>query len=93
MSDINTEITDLESILTNHNSEHSSEELASMEEQLFRLNHIKDLWEEFGDVPMNPVSETIEQSWHHFPAGTHRETIWHWFEKEFNLSIAENLMY
>ena len=93
MPHIDIEIADLEAILTNHTSEHSPEELASMEEQLFKFNHVKDLWEEFGDVPMDPVLEITEQSWHHFPAGTRRETIWHWFESEFNLSVAENLMY
>lgn len=87
------EITNLESILTNCTENHTCEELASMEEQLFRLEHINDLWLEFGDIPMNPYLEIIEQPWHGFPAGTHRETIWHWFEDEFEISVAEDLMY
>lgn len=90
---IYTEITNLESILANCTNDHSCEELASMEEELFRLEHIEDLWLEFGDIPMNPCLEIIEQPWHGFPAGTHRETIWHWFEDEFEISVAEDLMY
>jgi hypothetical protein len=62
----------------------------------FPSNPISDeaieLWEEFGDVPMNPNTEEIEVEWRGFPAGTHREEIWHWFEEHFNISIAD-LMY
>lgn len=91
---IHTDIVNLESILTNSRaSEYSPDELASMEEKLLKLKHIENLWSEFGNVPMDPKLEIIEQNWHGFPAGTWRETIWHWFEKEFNISIAEDLMY
>lgn len=54
----------------------------------FNLN---DLWEDFGDVPMNPDTEEIEVSWNGFPAGTHREAIWRWFEITFDISVAELL--
>lgn len=30
-----------------------------------------ELWEEFGDVPMNPETECIEVAWCGFPKGTH----------------------
>lgn len=91
---IHTDIADLESILTNSGiPEYSPEELASMEELLSKYRRIEALWEEFGDVPMNPCLETIEQPWHRFPAGTHREAIWHWFEEEFHISVAKDLMY
>lgn len=53
---------------------------------------VKDLWDEFGDVPMNPETECIEEEWHGFPASTFREDIWHWFEETFNISVAD-LMY
>lgn len=89
---ISIRITQLESILTNHQNEHDPEELASMEEELFQLRHIGNLWDEFGDTPMNPETECLEQKWHNFPVGTHREIIWHWFENQFDLSVAENLM-
>ncbi len=54
--------------------------------------YVKDLWEDFGEVPMNPETEEIEEEWHEFPIGTHREEIWHWFEEQFNVSVAEDLM-
>ena len=50
------------------------------------------LWNEFGDVPMNPKTEEIEQEWNGFKAGTHREEIWHWFEEYFDIRVAD-LMY
>lgn len=50
------------------------------------------LWEEFGDVPMDPETERIEYKWLIFPAGTHREEIWLWFEEAFPISVAEDLM-
>lgn len=39
------------------------------------------LWDEFGDVPMDPETECMECQWLDFPAGTHREEIWHWFDE------------
>lgn len=52
----------------------------------------KEVWSEFGDIPMNPETECIEESWRSFPAGTHREDIWHWFESTFKVSVHD-LMY
>ena len=42
---------------------------------------IEYLWEKFGDIPMDPETETMEESFLHFPAGTPREEIWHWFDQ------------
>ena len=50
---------------------------------------VRDLWERFGDVPMNPETEELESPWMDFPAETFREDIWHWFEKEFHVSVGE----
>ena len=52
----------------------------------------EELWSELGDAPMNPETECIKISWQGFPAGTHREDIWHWFEKTFNIAVYD-LMY
>lgn len=60
---------------------------------LYLPGSIRRLWEEFGEIPMDPETECIEQSWHGFPSGTHREKIWHWFEETFQISVAEALMY
>lgn len=50
---------------------------------------IKQLWLELGDIPMNPVTECLEQEWNGFPVGTFREDIWLWFEESFGISVAE----
>ena len=52
----------------------------------------KKLWEQFGDVPMNPDTEEIEEQWNGFLPGTFREDIWHWFEDAFHISVAVDLM-
>lgn len=56
------------------------------------IKTVKELWEEFGSVPMNPKAECIEEPWCSFPVGTHREEIWHWFEERFDISVTD-LMY
>lgn len=66
--------------------------VASQIEELDKLKHIRKLWQEFGVVPMDPDTECLEEEWHGFPAETNREDIWHWFEKEFRISVTE-LMY
>ncbi len=55
-------------------------------------SEVKDLWNEFGDVPMDPETECIEVAWRKFPVGTHREEIWHWFEETFRVRVYD-LMY
>lgn len=59
---------------------------------VWRWNYVVELWREFGDVPMDPGTECIEEEWNRFPAGTHREEIWYWFEESFNVSVASDLM-
>lgn len=54
-----------------------------------RIISAKELWQEFGDVPMDPESECIENEWRCFTAGTNREEIWHWFESFFDISVGE----
>lgn len=57
-----------------------------------RAEYIKNLWLEFGDVPMNPGTECIEKEWNGFVTGTHREEIWTWFEESYGISVAKDLM-
>lgn len=57
-----------------------------------RISEAKELWVQFGEIPTNPETECIEEEWHGFSAGTFREDIWHWFEENFNVSVAEDLM-
>lgn len=94
MGQIAIEITNLEAILENNpENEYELDEISSFEEELKRLTNIQNLWDAFGNVPMNPETECIEQDWNGFPAGTFREDIWHWFEETFDISVAEDLMY
>lgn len=61
------------------------------------LELAKELWAEFGDIPMDPDTECIEGEWAidsqtSFPAGTDKEYIWYWFEEHFHVSIGNDLM-
>lgn len=68
------------------------DQLLLQREKLLSMEDIKAIWSEFGEVPMNPDTEEIETEWNGFPARTHREEIWHWFEETFDVSVAEDLM-
>ena len=57
----------------------------------FQYSRVYELWDAFGDVPMDPETECIETEFEHFPTGTHREEIWHWFEDTFGVRIADLL--
>lgn len=46
------------------------------------------LWEQFGDLPMNPETECMEAAFQGFPVGTHREEIWHWFDERYSTGVA-----
>lgn len=46
------------------------------------------LWAEFADVPMDPETEEMEEPFLHFPAGTNREEIWHWFDERHSKGIV-----
>lgn len=67
-------------------------EIVNAKEESKRISAVRELWMKFGEIPMNPETECIEEEWHGFPAGTFREDIWHWFEETFNVSVAEDLM-
>ena len=49
---------------------------------------LEELWSRFGDVPMNPETECIEEPFLGFPAGTNREEIWHWFDQRHSKGVA-----
>lgn len=50
------------------------------------------LWKDLGDVPVNE-DECLDEQWCHFERGTNYHDVWHWFEEEFDLSVAEDLMF
>ena len=49
---------------------------------------LEKLWQQFGDIPMNPETECIEESFLNFPIGTNREEIWHWFDEQHSIGVA-----
>lgn len=49
---------------------------------------IKELWHKFGDVPMNPETEQIEEGFYIWNAGTDREDIWHWFDEHYDRGVV-----
>lgn len=53
-----------------------------------RDEELEELWEQFGDVPMNPETECIEEQFMGWGSGTHREEIWHWFDRRHSKGIA-----
>lgn len=57
------------------------------------LQNILNLWQKLEDHPYDPETECITTPYIIFPAGTHREEIWHWFENSFHICLAEDLMY
>lgn len=52
---------------------------------------LKQLWAELTDIPMNPDTERMEAQFLHFPAGTEREDIWHWFDERYSKGIVSLL--
>jgi hypothetical protein len=57
-----------------------------------RLLQAKELWSKLGDIPVNDEDE-IDEDFLHFETGTDKFDVWHWFEDEFVLSVAEDLMF
>lgn len=61
---------------------------AFMETLAARDARVEELWEMFGDIPMAPETETMEEPFLFFPPGTHREEIWHWFDERYSRGVA-----
>ena len=53
-----------------------------------RDTELERLWAEFADVPMDPETEEMEEPFLHFPAGTNREEIWHWFDERHSKGVV-----
>ena len=62
---------------------------AFMETLAARDARIEELWHMFGDIPMDPETEIMEEDFLTFPAGTHREEIWHWFDERYSKGVHE----
>ena len=55
---------------------------------------LQSLWEALSDVPFGDGENdmTLDIDWLHFPAGTEREDIWHFFDEAYSKGVAA-LMY
>lgn len=49
---------------------------------------LEEAWSLFGDIPMDPETEKMEEAFACFPAGTDREDIWHWFDQRHSKGVA-----
>lgn len=72
------------------------------------LGQLYALWDKLGDIPTVPpagnegddddstlpvgAEGSIEEPFLHFPVGTHREDIWHWFEAQNPRFIVGDVM-
>ena len=61
------------------------EEIETMRD---RDEELEELWEKYADVPMNPETECIEDTFMGWGAGVHREEIWHWFDRRHSKGIG-----
>lgn len=53
-----------------------------------RDEQLEALWDEFGNVPYNEETETIEEDFLIFRAGAHRYDIWRWFDERHSKGVA-----
>lgn len=51
---------------------------------------VERLWLKFGCIPVDG-NECLEEPFLRFPVGTHREAVWHWFEEQFDVRVADLL--
>ena len=57
---------------------------------LLSPEQVLDLWHDFEDIPINDWDE-IEAPFLHFPAGTYRFAVWHWFDERWQGGVYELL--
>lgn len=61
-------------------------------EEHVELCTLSELWEMFGDIPVNNDDE-IEEDFLNFPAGTSKIDVWHWFDERCPNNLHDDLMY
>jgi len=57
---------------------------------LISPEQLLNLWHDFSDIPINDLDE-IETPFLHFPAGTCRFDVWHWFDERWPGGVHELL--
>ena len=64
------------------------EGLQDIESLRDRDEELEELWGRFGDVPMDPDTECIEEPFMGWGAGVNREDIWRWFDQRHSKGVA-----
>lgn len=49
---------------------------------------LEELWAEFGNTPIDPETERIEEKFMGFEPGTVREDVWRWFDERHSRGVA-----
>lgn len=62
--------------------------LSEIESLRDRDEVLEELWEQFGDIPMDPQTECIEAPFMGWGPGIHRSEIWHWFDVRHSKGVA-----
>ena len=65
-----------------------SEEFLDDEDKVYTDEQLEEFWSQFGAAPMDPETERMEDDFLYFPRGTHREEIWHWFDKRHSKGVV-----
>ena len=65
-----------------------SEEFLDDEDTVYTDEQLEAFWTQFGAIPMDPETERMEDDFLCFPRGTHREEIWHWFDKRHSKGVV-----
>ena len=53
-----------------------------------RDEELEELWDQFGDIPMNEETECIEAPFLGWGVGISREEIWQWFDQRYSKGVA-----
>lgn len=57
-------------------------------DRAFRDVVVKELWDNFADVPIDPETEELDEPYYIWPKGTDKEDIWHWFDEHHSKGVA-----
>lgn len=56
----------------------------SLSEENYTDFDLEMLWQEMGDSAVLVEDEILLEGWRHFPAGTHIEDVWRWFDERYS---------
>lgn len=57
-------------------------------DRAFRDVVVEELWDNLADVPIDPETEELDESYYIWPKGTDKEDIWHWFDEHHSKGVA-----